>query len=115
MFPLFCYVQRTMITRSALVVLHGFTSAERVQNVGRVLQVFWARISLVNKIIPLFLVVQARLKEGDSSYYFYSSSCCSSFYYDWSTPKSLLLVNTKEWVFRHHHDRLLFKEPLHVV
>ena len=39
MFP-FCFVLRTMITRSALVVLHDFTSAERVLNVGRLLQVF---------------------------------------------------------------------------
>ena len=33
------FVLRTMITRSALVVLHDFTSAERVLNVGRLLQV----------------------------------------------------------------------------
>ena len=33
----FCFVLRTMIARSALVVLHDFTSAERVLNVGRVL------------------------------------------------------------------------------
>ena len=39
MFP-FCFVLRTMITRSALVLLHSFTSAERVLNVGRLLQVF---------------------------------------------------------------------------
>ena len=45
MFP-FCFVLRTMITRSALVVLYDFTSAERVLNVGRLLQVFFEIIRL---------------------------------------------------------------------
>ena len=35
-----CFVLRTFSTRSALVILHNFTSAERVLNVGRLLQVF---------------------------------------------------------------------------
>ena len=39
MFP-FCFVLRTMITHSALIVLHDFTSAERVLNIGSLFFLF---------------------------------------------------------------------------
>ena len=69
MFP-FCFVLRPMITRSALVLLHSFTSAERVLNVGRLLQVF---ISILGKVTMVAykrqlgdadVVIHATLKEG---------------------------------------------------
>ena len=69
MFP-FCFVLRTMITHSALIVLHDFTSAERVLNVGWLLQVF---ISMLDKVTMVAykrqlpdadVVIHAALKEG---------------------------------------------------
>ena len=69
MFP-FCFVLRTMITRSAFVLLHSFTSAERVLNVGWLLQVF---ISMLDKVTMVAykrqladadVVIHAALKEG---------------------------------------------------
>ena len=59
-----------MITRSALVLLHSFTSAERVQNVGSLLQIF---ISILGKVTMVAykrqlgdadVVIHAALKEG---------------------------------------------------
>ena len=69
MFPFFFFF-RTMITRSALVLLHSFTSAERVLNVGWLLQVF---ISMLDKVTMVAykrqladadVVIHAALKEG---------------------------------------------------
>ena len=65
---LFCFVLRTMITRSAFVLLHSFTSAVRVLNVGWLLQVF---ISMLDKVTMVAykrqladVVIHAALKEG---------------------------------------------------